>query len=342
MTIKDFITKYAPGMSDNEFMVICNSIGMNLSYGYDKNTALNDAQINRLITNNRINTYRISTTIIKDHDNLLNEYDETLRYYDSLLAHDPDHPEKDKILPQDRKGLQEIRDRLGKERYEYAGFVSAMNARNTSSYNNSLYDSYGGYGSIIDNSIAQAYVDSKQDKIENKETKINENFERLNDLEEKLNDARTNRKKKAYQKEIEKVRNKIQILQNKKGKIETKQRRVINRNAKRLKSRMENNLNINLSEARREGAYVVSRRNTQSKIDDVKSDYDVSKHELEELRKSNKIGDKFKAVGKKQEIKALERDNKKLESKMDSLSRKNGRAEIINQFHREMHSYVYN
>ena len=341
MTIKEFIDRYSSGISKVEFYNICNSVGINIPNDYDETTKLENYQVMKLLAHNKINTHRINSTIIKDHNALLKKYDDTLLYYENLLAHDPEHPENDKVLPEDRAGLEFIRNRLLVERNSYSKFVTGMTNRDISPRYNSLYQEYGGNGSIIDNGIAQSIVDSQQRKIEKKDEKLSEKYAELNALEEELKLARTNGKKNSYIRKISRMRDKIAKINSKKGKIATKQRTIINRNANRLKKRVQENVAINLIEANREGEFVQKRVQTQKQMDDVLFDYQRSSSELEALISSGRLGDTIKSVGKGFEARSLKRDSKKLERKLKALENKNGRCQFINQIQRDIHTQSF-
>ena len=341
MTIKEFIDKYSPGISKVEFFNICNSVSINIPNDYAETTNLENYQVMKLLAHNKINTHRINSTIIKDHNALLKKYDDTLLYYENLLARDPDHPENDKVLPEDRVGLEIIRNKLLVERNSYSKFITGITNRDISPRHNSLYQEYGANGSIIDNGIAQSIVDSQQKKIEKKDEKLSEKYAELDALEEELKLARTNGKKNSYIRKISKMRDKIAKINSKKGKIATKQRTIINRNASRLKKRVQENVTINLIEARREGEFVQKRVQTQKQIEDITFDYERSNSELEALKSSGKLTDAIKSIGKGFEARGLQRDSKKLERKLKALENKNGRCQFINQIQRDIHTHSF-
>lgn len=338
MTIKQFIDSYVPGIDSGEFVHICNSVGINnITVGYDETDTLNSEHVQRLLMHHKIKSRIINKTIIDNHNHLVGEYDALLEYYKNLLAQDPAHPENDKVLPQDRDGIVEIRNRVQRERDAYAAFVTGLKDRSAALDDNSLYlRSHGERGQVIDNAIAQNVVSGQQRKIENKDRKLSTKYARLEVLESKLERARTTFKKRRYNKKIDKLRRKIYKLQKKKGNISRRQRKVIDRNARRLERRYENNIDVSYKEAQREGNFAKNRVEYDNQKNDTVEDLERTARELEDLKIERLNGE---SVGS--DIFSTRIDKMVLKSKLKTLARKSGHCNLGNQICRSWHDSFY-
>lgn len=311
MSLNDLIAngKLPDNIEEADLLNICQSLGINAT---DMDYEIDEILFSRLDNDDDIKQARFNIQLKNKHNERIEEYERLIKNYEDILG---DRKYNKQFYKEYWDNLQEIVNRLHKEKQEYEDLIEQMVFDDVSSY---FRFNIGNPNEALD-----ANAGAKAANIE-----LRNEYKKLDRERIALNSATTKKMKSIIGTRIGEIEKNIQRLKKKESEFSSRQIRIINENSGRYISKIRS----------RQANY----NESQEKI--LKDTFEVHNIKNEMDRFSDKLKDidndlsTFVANSRKErrQLREFERDKRYLEDMIRRLSSKRGEVDLKAQHHQEV------
>lgn len=310
-----------PKINKSEMIRICNSIGINVTKENYNDLDLTSEQLSRLFYSKDLHLLSVASSVANIHTDTQKKYQGMIDKYRALS----DRMKGKSEFAEDKAVIDGMISDLVDAQKSYAQVATNMRVRGRSVANFDAYNSKE-YDPTV-NVIDRFRVDNLDKKLEHRENKLNKEYQKLDELIASQSKWKSKFKKKKIQARISKVQQHINELQAKQGKLETKQQRIINKNSdKYLKTKLKE-ISKYTKQIDREIAFNERKNANLTEQNEYINDIEETKKQIENMKLETGIKASIER-GK------LKRDKRQMQAQLNSLKRKQGKANLSNQISR--------
>lgn len=211
MTIQEAISRgRLPNIDPKKMISVCAKLGIPAR---DLSFSLTDDQLRRLQYDPSLHRSIVTAQVKGAHKTLISEYDELIKKYQSLSERMDKNPD----LSSKKGEIDKLLADLITARDEYNGVVK----------NVFITRDNMGFDINVTNPVNRTIMGIVDDRLQKQGAKLNAEYAKLDKLQ--ANNFKTKFKQKRNAKRIQKVAEKIAKLQGKQGKLQTTQRKIVNK-----------------------------------------------------------------------------------------------------------------
>lgn len=328
MTIQDAISKgRLPNINPTVLFRVCSKLGIPAS---DLSFSLTDEQLQRLQYDPAIHRATVTSQVKSAHNTLISEYDELIKKYQALS----ERMDKSPDLVAKKGEIDKILSDLVTARSEYNGVINRVFISRDNM----------GFDQNVINPLDQIRMNSIDSKLGKRGTKLNAQYAKLDKLQ--ANKFKTKFKQKRNSKKIQKVAEKIAKLQAKQGKLQTIQKKIVNKGSSKYTKIKSKEFLDYRSDLQRYTAYADAKERNVQAQKDYASDLAQTRMELHKLEQQigtgNVIDRAKNAVARNRlkyeqiKLKSGLEKYKKQEKIIERLKGKKGMCKLSEQLYRQV------
>lgn len=285
MTIRQAINSGSlPNLDEKLYVSVCNYLKINAT---DLDYELKSGELERLRYNGFINSLYITDRVKKSHDKLIGNYDKLIKKYEKVSTE-----MTDPSLAEEKARIDELlgRLRIAKTDYEVQAQGVDIDLENMN----------------LDHKVLNGLQEKRLASLDERQNKVDDKLQAEYEALEALQSASFSSKfkQRRNEREIKKVQDRIKRLQQKQGRLQSTQQRIINRGTEKYKKIKQEELN--------DHEQLLNNKKQQV---DYKKDMELNEQLISTFSSKPGIFNKFKVA-------RLERDQKKMERRLNSLKSK--------------------
>lgn len=320
MTIREAVrTGRLPSNVGLQFLLhVCKSLSIPANdFDYD----LTLEQLKRLQFSPAVHKKSVDIEVRNAHDVLSNKYQRLINRYENLSYRmgesgylDDSKKEVDKILSELKKA---------KDGYDNVIANIAIDEQNL------------GFDSNVLNPVDSIVMNASGRGLQKNGAKLSSEYEKLEGLRSK--DYKTKFKKSINEKRINRVCAKIRRLQNKQGKMQTTQKKIVNKGSAKYAKRKAREMEKYFADFDRYRVYSDMKASLKESRENYEHDINQTKTELEALRNKVGIVNGARKIKNNVELAVMEANLKKFrmqEKAVERLRTKQGRCKLGEQYYR--------
>lgn len=272
MTIQEAISRgRLPNVDPKRLIGICSRLGIPAR---DLNFSLTDEQLRRLQYDPALHRSMVTAQVKGAHNTLISKYDELISKYQNLAARMANNPD----LSSKKGEIDKILSDLITARDEYNGvvknvFISRENM---------------GFDQNVMNPINKTIMGVVDSRLQKQGAKLSAEYAKLDKLQ--ANKFKTKFKQKRNAKRIQKVAEKIAKLQGKQGKLQTTQRKIVNKGSKKYARIKSKDFLEYANDLKRYTAYADAKEMNVQAQKDYANDLAKTRFELQDLERQVGVG----------------------------------------------------
>ena len=328
MTIQEAISRgRLPNIDPKKLISVCSKLGIparDLSY------ALTDEQLRRLQYEPSLHRSIVTAQVKGAHNTLISEYDDLIKKYQSLSERMNNNPD----LSSKKDEIDKLLADLITARDEYNGvvknvFISRENM---------------GFDRNVTNPVNRTIMGVVDSKLQKQGNKLNAEYAKLDKLQSYK--FKTKFKQKRNAKKIQKVAEKIAKLQGKQGKLQTVQRKIVNKGSGKYAKIKSKEFLEYKNDLERYTAYADAKEKNIQAQRDYASDLAQTRMELHNLESQIGVGNALDRAKNTIARTRLQFEQRKLKSDLskyqkqekmiERLKSKRGMCRVSEQFYRQV------
>ena len=328
MTIQEAISRGSlPNIDPKRMIGVCSKLGIPAS---DLSFVLTDEQLRRLQYDPSLHRTAVSAQVKGAHNTLISEYDELIKKYQALS----ERMDKSPDLSSKKSEIDKILADLVTARAEYNGVVK----------NVFISKENMGFDQNVINPVNRTIMGAIDSKLQKQGDKLSAEYAKLDKLQS--NKFKTKFKQKRNAKRIQKVAEKIAKLQGKQGKLQTTQKKIVNKGSSKYAKIKSKEFLEYRNDLQRYTAYADAKEKNVQAQRDYASDLAQTRAELHNLESqigNGNVIDRAKNVAARAKLQFEQRKLKsdlgryqRQEKIIERLRNKKGMCRLSEQMYRQI------